>query len=103
MITWGVDGHGVKHYLCDYCELVFGPVDPDTIWHECDRSQPKGHNRDKELITTHQPKGSMCMSCKKLDQDCSTLNFSAMPVMEKNRDCLVVKCSGFVHDRIIEG
>lgn len=46
-ITWGVDGYGAKHYLCDYCELVFGPVDPDEIEHKCDITKPKGHNRDK--------------------------------------------------------
>jgi hypothetical protein len=49
-ITWAVDGYGSKHYFCDYCELVFGIVDPDTIKHECDTSKPRYHNRDKFLI-----------------------------------------------------
>lgn len=44
-ITWGVDGYGQKHYLCEYCELFFGDVDPDTIDHDCDTSRPKHHNR----------------------------------------------------------
>ena len=44
-ITWGVDGYGQKHYLCDYCELFFGDVDPNTIKHNCDTSRPKYHNR----------------------------------------------------------
>lgn len=46
-ITHGVDGLGIKHYLCDHCELVFGDVDPTKIKHDCDKSKPKGHNRDK--------------------------------------------------------
>lgn len=44
-ITWGVDGYGQRHYLCDYCELLFGCVDPDTIKHNCDTSLPRYHNR----------------------------------------------------------
>jgi len=46
-ITWGVDGYGNRHYLCDYCELVFGMVDPAQIKHKCDLSQKRYHNRDK--------------------------------------------------------
>jgi len=55
-ISFGVDGFGVKHYLCDYCELVFGDVDPDMIDHECDYTKPRYHNRDKRYdpITTSQ-------------------------------------------------
>ncbi|WBA79599.1 hypothetical protein [Endozoicomonas sp. GU-1] len=45
--TWGVDGNGKRHYLCEYCELIFGDVDPDTIKHDCDTSKPRYHNRDK--------------------------------------------------------
>jgi hypothetical protein len=48
--SWAVDGYGSIHYLCRYCELVFGAVDADTIKHECDTSRPKYHNRDKFLI-----------------------------------------------------
>lgn len=34
--AWGVDGFGIKHYLCDFCEVVFGPHDrPEEIKHEC--------------------------------------------------------------------
>lgn len=46
-IGWGVDGFGVKHYLCKHCELVFGDVDSDEIKHECDESAPRYQNRDK--------------------------------------------------------
>ena len=45
-IAWGVDGYGQRSYFCEYCELVFGPVDRDTIDHDCDISRPKCHNRD---------------------------------------------------------
>ena len=47
-IAWGVDGKGVKHYFCHYCELVFGDVDKEKIKHKCDTSKPKYHNRDKK-------------------------------------------------------
>jgi len=46
-IGWGVDGFGVKHYLCKHCELVFGDVAPDEIEHECDETAPRYQNRDK--------------------------------------------------------
>lgn len=46
-IGWGVDKQGVKAYLCSYCFLIFGEVDPDTIVHECDTSEPMYKNRDK--------------------------------------------------------
>ena len=46
-IGWGVDGFGVRHYLCDYCEIVFGDVDPDEIAHKCDTSKPRYYNRDR--------------------------------------------------------
>ena len=46
-IGWGVDAYGNKHYLCNYCELVFGKVNPEEIRHECDKSKPRYHNRDK--------------------------------------------------------
>ena len=45
-ISWGVDKHGIKSYFCNYCELVFGEVDPDLIDHICDTTKPKYHNRD---------------------------------------------------------
>jgi len=46
-LSWGVDGYGEKHYFCNYCELVFGPVAPDEIKHKCDTSKPRYHNRDR--------------------------------------------------------
>jgi hypothetical protein len=47
-ISWGVDGYGVKHYLCAHCELVFGVVDIDQIKHECNEAEVRKYcNRDK--------------------------------------------------------
>ena len=46
-ISWGVDGHGRRHYICDYCELYFGVVDRYKINHKCDKSKPAHHNRGK--------------------------------------------------------
>ena len=45
---------------------------------------------------THIPKGSMCQGCGKLKQDCSTLDFAAMPKIKKYPDGVVaVKCAEF--------
>ena len=44
-IGWGVDSFGGKHYLCNYCELYFGEVDPATISHKCDTSKKRYYNR----------------------------------------------------------
>lgn len=44
-ISWGMDGYGVKHYVCSYCWLEFGSVDPNEIEHTCDESKPMYHRR----------------------------------------------------------
>jgi len=45
----------------------------------------------------YQPKSGMCLSCKHEFDDCSSLNFKEMPVIEKYKhegaDHCVVKCS----------
>ena len=38
-ITWGVDGYGEKHYLCEGCNFVFGNVDVDSIKHKCKKKR----------------------------------------------------------------
>jgi len=39
------------------------------------------------------PKGSMCMACEKVKQDCSKFEFSKMPVIGTDKDgTKVVKC-----------
>lgn len=43
----------------------------------------------------YQPKGSMCMSCKKCYDDCSHLPFKDMRVIERHKDVLIVKCIKF--------
>jgi hypothetical protein len=44
---------------------------------------------------THQPKGSMCMSCAKKKDDCSKLPFDKMRAYERIGDVVVVICSEF--------
>lgn len=48
---------------------------------------------------THQPKGSMCMACPKLLDDCSHLPFSTMPAMSKSKGRIIVRCTEFKHAR----
>lgn len=43
--SWGVDGDGRQHYLCNYCEMYFGVIDISLVDHNCDKSKPKYHNR----------------------------------------------------------
>lgn len=44
-VGWGLDGFGVRHYICDYCEMYFGDVDPGKIKHDCDKTKKRYHNR----------------------------------------------------------
>ena len=45
--------------------------------------------------TRHQPKGGMCAGCNKQNQDCSSLPFHAMPVIDKDGDTKIVRCTEF--------
>ncbi len=40
--------------------------------------------------TIYQPKGGMCYACKKVNEDCSGLDFSSMPVHQKMSDGRVI-------------
>lgn len=42
-----------------------------------------------------QPKGGMCKACILRYQDCSKLDFSGMPVIQKDKEVRIVKCSNF--------
>lgn len=60
--SWGVDGFGVKWFLCDYCELEFGSIKPVNEC-GCDKSRPRYHNRgiksdsyNKELSINKNPR-----------------------------------------------
>lgn len=48
---------------------------------------------------THQPKGSICMACTKLHDNCSHLPFSTMPAMSKSKNRVIVRCTEFEHAR----
>jgi len=74
LITWGVDGYGVRHYCCRHCELYFGPVDPDQITHDCDTIKPKYQNRGKhDTRTASKSPGDhangVSPAAKKMDKD----------------------------------
>ena len=46
----------------------------------------------------HIPRGEMCLTCTKLYNDCSKLDFSSMQVLEKDKKepLYIVKCSEFI-------
>ena len=46
-------------------------------------------------MTTYQPKGGMCTSCKKKYLDCSHLNFSEMPKIDQFENVIVVRCTEY--------
>lgn len=43
----------------------------------------------------HYPKGSMCVLCQHRGEDCSGLDFMAMPPIRVEPDRVVVKCVKF--------
>lgn len=48
----------------------------------------------------YQPKGSMCLSCKKFNDDCSKLDFSSMRQIERqDAYTIIVSCSERVRDQ----
>lgn len=50
----------------------------------------------KRLATRYQPKGGMCMSCRKRLGDCSDLPFSKMPVLHEGESTVIVRCTEYV-------
>lgn len=53
-IGWGVDGYGCRHYLCDDCGQVFGPVDIDDTEHDCKGTHDK---KPRQTVTSNAPPG----------------------------------------------
>jgi hypothetical protein len=41
----------------------------------------------------HQPKGSMCATCKRQVSGCADIDFSQMKVVKKIGDLTIIKCS----------
>ena len=39
------------------------------------------------------PKGGMCLTCKKQNDDCSGLDFDSMPVISIGLDEIIVRCT----------
>lgn len=48
------------------------------------------------FLRRYQPKGGMCACCVKRLDDCSELDFAAMPVIERNGTVVIVKCTEYV-------
>jgi hypothetical protein len=74
---------------------------------ECKNERAKAF--DKSIGVKYQPKGGMCSNCKKANDDCSFLDFSAMKVIDTFYEFGKVKiviCSQFVrinkHDKLNE-
>ncbi|TKD40309.1 hypothetical protein [Azotobacter chroococcum] len=44
---------------------------------------------------THQPKGGMCAACRHALRDCSSLPFSSMPVLARDDQTVIVRCTQF--------
>lgn len=51
-----------------------------------------------ETNNKHQPKGSMCANCMNAPRTCYHLEFEKMPVIKKDGDCFIVKCTDFKRD-----
>ena len=49
----------------------------------------------KRLKTRYQPKGGMCMACRKCWRDCSGLPFAEMPVVYEGESIVIVRCTEF--------
>lgn len=50
--------------------------------------------RIKEFV----PKGGMCRTCKKINEDCSGLNFESMPIIAIDLEEIIVRCTE--HERV---
>jgi len=50
------------------------------------------------MVIKHQPKGGMCAICKKMNADCSALDFKSMPSISRKPSAdgiIIVKCTMF--------
>lgn len=51
-----------------------------------------------------QPKGGMCAVCVRRDEDCSGLDFEAMPIIAIELDEIIVRCVEFErHEEVRPG
>ncbi len=47
------------------------------------------------IQASYQPKGGMCATCTRREDDCSHLPFYQMPVMSKCKDAAIVRCTQY--------
>jgi len=50
----------------------------------------------------HQPKGGMCASCTKRDNDCSDLDFENMPIIGVSDSEIIVRCTEFEREQPLD-
>lgn len=50
------------------------------------------------MIDTKYPKGGMCASCKKAQDDCSALPFNSMNPVRKNSDAVI--CTEYKRNKL---
>ena len=48
------------------------------------------------FLRRSQPKGGMCATCAKRHEDCSDLDFAVMPVIERDENVNIVRCTQHV-------
>jgi len=48
------------------------------------------------FLRRYQPKGGMCAGCAERLNDCSELDFAMMPVIERDGNLSIVKCTEYV-------
>lgn len=41
----------------------------------------------------HLPKGSMCATCTRANDDCSQLAFDLMPIIQRTQHTVIVRCT----------
>lgn len=76
----------------------------DGEWRDCNTIDLlRSALRHSKFGPQYQPKGGMCLVCKKRDENCSGLNFQEMPVIEKStqfgHDVAIVKCTEYSRGR----
>lgn len=50
-------------------------------------------------VPAYQPKGGMCLACERRREDCSGLDFAAMPVVAATAGVKIVRCTDYTKRR----
>ena len=62
-----------------------------------DNFKPERHMKLEEFLHGgfYTPKGGMCIQCQSSGDDCSGLDFAAMPLIQKVEKQFIVKCTSY--------